>query len=79
MMTNQSNVRSLLAQIDAEYTAAQQGLQGLAQGTAYHQFITARTERISLLHTELAEMVGSKEQAMVLLAEHQAQETMTSR
>ena len=80
MMTNQSNVRHLLAQIDAEYTAAKQGLQGLAQGAAYHQFMTARSERIAALHRDLAEVVGDRDTATLLLMEHQARtDTQESR
>lgn len=62
----------LLARIDTEYEAARRGMQGLAQGTAYHEFITARSENISRLHKELGELVGSKEEAMSLLVKHQA-------
>ena len=35
----------LIQSIEAEYQAAQQGLIGLAQGMAHHQFITARMEK----------------------------------
>jgi hypothetical protein len=40
-----SEVARLIQSIEAEYHAAQQGLIGLAQGTARHQFITARMEK----------------------------------
>jgi hypothetical protein len=68
MSENQSEVARLLAQISVEYEAAQRGLTGLASGTCNHQFITARMERISDLHTSLQALVG--ESATALLAEH---------
>ena len=68
MSENQSEVARLLAQIGMEYEAAQRGLTGLASGTSNHQFITARMERISDLHTSLQVLVG--ESATALLAEH---------
>ena len=68
MPENQSEVARLLAQIDMEYEAAQNGLTGLASGISSHQFITARTERISDLHSLLQTMVG--ESATALVAEH---------
>lgn len=39
-----SEVASLLAQISAEYQAAQRGLSGLSSGGARHDFISAKTE-----------------------------------
>lgn len=71
MHGDQSEVRRLLAQIDAEYAAAKRGLNGLAQGVSQHAFITARMERVSELHSELSGVVGSREEAMRLLVEHQ--------
>ena len=68
MSENHSEVARLLAQIDMEYEAAQRGLTGLASGRSSHQFITARLERISDLHTSLQALVG--ESATALLAEH---------
>jgi len=62
-----SEVAKLLSQISAEYEAAQRGLTGLAYGTAKHEFITARMERMGQLHTELQSLVG--DQAIALVAE----------
>ena len=45
MDTEKSEVASLMQRIDLEREAAQQGLTGLAYGTARHDFITARMER----------------------------------
>jgi hypothetical protein len=42
---SKSEVASLMQRIDLEREAAQQGLTGLAYGTARHDFITARMER----------------------------------
>lgn len=62
-----SEVARLLAQMSAEYEAAQWGLTGLASGTARHAFITARMEQMSRLHTQLRAVVG--DDAMLLLAQ----------
>jgi hypothetical protein len=56
-----SEVARIREQIQAEYQAAQQGLSGLASGTARHDFITARTEHLGILHERLAELVGPDE------------------
>ena len=62
-----SEVASLMQRIDLEREAAQQGLTGLAYGTARHDFITARmergAERILLLiqEGELAEAIALME------------------
>ncbi len=42
---SKSEVARLMHRIDLEREAAQQGLTGLAYGTARHAFITARMER----------------------------------
>src|SRR5450759_2775321 len=63
----QSDVARVRQQIANEYFAAQLGLSGLAEGTSRHQVITARTERIGMLHHQLEELVG--DQAIVLVAQ----------
>ena len=68
-MHNQSEVRRLLQQIDREYQAAQWGLSGLAQGTAQHDFITARLENMENKRQELENLVGTEESTR-LLVEH---------
>ncbi len=60
-----SEVARLLNRIQAEYDAALNGLSGLA-ATARHSFITARTENISKLHTQLEELVGDDSMALVV-------------
>jgi hypothetical protein len=66
MKGEQSEVARLLAQIEAEYLAAQRGLSGLAV-TAKHAAITARLENMGRLHAHLREIVG--EEAIRLIAE----------
>jgi hypothetical protein len=66
MAENHSEVARLLAQISAEYEAAERGLQGLASGTVRHHFINAKVERMSELHDSLRTLVG--EQAIALIA-----------
>jgi hypothetical protein len=68
MGTNKSEVVWQLEQIRLQYEAAERGLTGLAQGTARHQFITARMEQMGKLHEELVMLVGA-EQATRLFAE----------
>jgi hypothetical protein len=65
----QSEIARLLQQIDLEYSAAREALTGLACGTARHDFITARLERLSSYHEELSLHVGIQE-ASRLLVEH---------
>jgi hypothetical protein len=62
-----SEVTRLLAQISAEYEAAQRGVSAFASGTARHQFISARMERMGHLHHELQSIVGDS--AIALIAE----------
>lgn len=63
----QSEIARLLQQIDLEYSAARNALVGLALGTAQHEFITARMERLTLCHEQLAEYVGSHEASRLLV------------
>lgn len=53
-----SEVAQILARIQAEYEPEMCGLSGLAFGTAKHQFIPSRMERIGQLHAALCEIVG---------------------
>lgn len=61
-----SEVAQLLAQIDAAHHAAMQGLYGLAQGTARHDFITAKMEQMQRASEQLIETLGV-EKAMPLI------------
>lgn len=62
-----SEVARLRQQIALEYEAAQRGLSGLAQGTAQHEWITARLEQMSRHHDELKRLVGEQEAASFLV------------
>jgi hypothetical protein len=64
---SQSEVRRLLEQINAEYQAAQWGLSGLAQGTAQHDFITARLENMENRRQELENLVGQEESTRLVV------------
>lgn len=60
-----SEVARLLAQISAEYEAAQQGLTGLSYGISQHEFITARMENMGRIHNQLQSIVGDSAIAMI--------------
>jgi hypothetical protein len=62
-----SEVARLLHTIRRDYEAAELGLSGLAQGTARHQFIDAKMERVHQTHEQLQALVGPEE-ATVLIA-----------
>lgn len=60
-----SEVARLLAQITAEYEAAQRGLTGLSYGISQHEFITARMEHMGQLHNQLRTIVGDTAIALI--------------
>ena len=62
-----SEVARILAHIQKEYESGVLGLSGLASGTAKHEFITARMERMGELQNELCQLVGA-DQAIELFA-----------
>jgi hypothetical protein len=64
----QSEVARLKEQIRLEYEAARRGLTGLSLGTSYHQFITARTEKLGKIHEQLTALIGEDE-AMKMIVE----------
>ena len=63
---HESEVASLLSRITAEYEAAQRGLSGIAYGTAQHEFISARMEKMGQLHGELQSIVGESAMALIV-------------
>jgi hypothetical protein len=65
---NQSEVARLREQIDAEYAAAFAGLYGLSAGSARHDFIHRRMERVAEIGAELIERIG-KEAAIPLIVQ----------
>jgi len=64
---NQSDVAHIMAQIQAEYESSKQGLSGLSSGTARHEFITARMEKIGQLHSDLRDLVGEEDATGLLV------------
>jgi hypothetical protein len=64
---NKSEVARILQQIESEYHASEQGLMGLACGTARHDFISAKTTAIGKHHEKLVELLGP-EQAISIIA-----------
>ena len=65
---NQSEVAILLAQIDAEYTSAQQALYGSASGNARHDFIMARMEHIQSVGQHLIDTIGQEAALPLIVA-----------
>ncbi len=61
-----SEVARLRKQIKAEYESASQGLQGLAQGTSKHEFITRRMENMGKIQEELEKLVGKEEAKRII-------------
>jgi len=57
---SESEVARLMRQIEAEYTAAERGLHGLALGTGQHTFITQRMENMEGCRKQLAVLVGDQ-------------------
>lgn len=58
MTTGGSEFAQLLRRIDEEYEAARLGLYGLAQGTAEHDVINAKMERIGFVKDKLIPHIG---------------------
>ncbi len=58
MTTGESELAQLLRCIDEEYEAARLGLYGLAQGTAQHDVINAKIERIGFVKDRLVPHIG---------------------
>jgi hypothetical protein len=56
-----SETQQLRAQIEQELISMRQGLNGLAAGTARHQFIEARMRRVSTYEKQLATHVGGEQ------------------
>jgi hypothetical protein len=55
---NGSEVAHLREQVAMEYEAMMRGLSGFAEGTAMHEFISARMARVEDYHGELTKEVG---------------------
>lgn len=63
---NQSEVARLREQIELQLLAMQQGLRGLASGSARHAFIQARMQRIGEYQVDLARQIGEQDADQVL-------------
>jgi hypothetical protein len=74
-----SEVAALRQRIEQEYEAAQSGLFGLAQGTARHAWITARTERLAEAYARLCDMVGPGQATTFLLTVERQQDGQEER
>lgn len=64
---SQSEIARILQQIDQEYRASKNALEGFASGAARHDFIQSKTETISKQYEHLATLVGA-DQAIILVA-----------
>ncbi|MDQ2715853.1 MAG: hypothetical protein M3Z08_13165 [Chloroflexota bacterium] len=62
-----SIVAQLRKQIEAEYSAAQRGLEGLA-AVARHEYITKRMENMDCYHRQLVGLVG-EDRAIQMVAQ----------
>ena len=67
MAGSESEIARLMAHIDAETTAAYQGLYGLAWGTSRHDIINAKMERIAALNDELTAQLGEEAAINIVL------------
>ena len=53
-----SEVARLREQVELEYAAMMRGLTGFAEGSAMHDFISARMARVESYHCKLAKEIG---------------------
>lgn len=77
-MESKSEIARILAQIAQEYEAAQNGLNGLAQGTTRHSFITTKMENMGKLQEELEKIVGDEAIGMITMKLDQVQNPTSS-
>lgn len=61
-----SDVAHLREQVELEYAAMMQGLSGFAEGSAMHEFISARMARVENYHSALAQEVGEREATQII-------------
>lgn len=61
-----SEVAHLREQVELEYEAMMRGLSGFAEGSAMHEFISARMARVEDYHQELAKEVGEYEATQII-------------
>ena len=77
MQKQVSEVAALREKIAAEYMAAKLGLEGLNLGTARHDFIEARLERVGVFHEQLHNLVGDASIALVVETYESLPDTLT--
>jgi hypothetical protein len=61
-----SEVAHLREQVELEYEAMMRGLNSFAEGSAIHEFISARMARVEGYHHELAEEIGESEATQII-------------
>ena len=59
-IANGSEIAQMKAEFDLHNMAAYRALHGFAQGTAQHEIITARMERMGEIHEKLKGMIGEQ-------------------
>lgn len=65
----ESEVAQLKQQIEAEYVAALRGLSGLSEGSARHQFMTQKTEKLWNQFQALVQEVGEAKARRIAFGE----------
>ena len=63
---NSSEVARLREQVELEYEAMMRGLTGFAEGSAIHEFISARMARVEIYHGKLANEIGEHEATEII-------------
>lgn len=63
---NMSEVARLRERVRLEYEAMMRGLSGFAEGSAMHEFISARMARVGGYHDELAKEIGEDEATRII-------------
>ena len=61
-----SDIAHLREQVELEYAAMMQGLNGFAEGSAMHKFISARMARIERYYGALAQEIGEREATQII-------------
>ena len=63
---NSSEVARLREQVELEYEAMMRGLTGFAEGSAMHEFISARMARVESYHDKLAKEIGDDKATQII-------------
>jgi hypothetical protein len=63
-----SEIAQILRNIEQEYQASKCGLEGLSSGSARHDFISQKTEKMAKHHEHLSHLVGP-EKAIAMIAD----------